>query len=133
MRELKSISRWISENYRSADKIVEIGVGRATQVLKDLREKLPNCELVATDVREGPVPEGVKFVLDDVTDPEREVYRGADLVFSLRAPVELYPYLRNIARWVEADLLIKPVSSEETPPWARLVNYSGASFYILRS
>lgn len=132
MQEFRLIARWISENYPSAEKIVEVGAGRTPQALAELKDELPSCELVATDVQEVPVPEGVKFVSDDVTDPEREVYQGADLIFSLRTPPELYPFLKEIARNVRADLLVKPASSEESPRWGELVNYSGTAFYVLQ-
>ncbi|KXA93694.1 hypothetical protein AKJ65_06065, partial [candidate division MSBL1 archaeon SCGC-AAA259E19] len=78
-------------------------------------------------------PEGVHLVRDDITDPEMDVYRGADLLFSLRTPMELYPFLEAMAREVKSDLMVKPVSSEESPSWGELINYSGVSFYVLRT
>lgn len=131
MKSLRELAHWISENYPSADKIVEVGVGRVPQVLETLGEESPGCELVATDVQEFPVPRGVDFFLDDVTDPEVDIYRGSDLIFSIRAPPELYGPLRDLVGKVGADLLVKPVSSEESPDWGELVNYSGVAFYVL--
>lgn len=133
MQEFRKIAEWISQSYRVADKIVEVGVGEVPCVLAELRERLPDCKLVATDVQEVPVPEGVRFVLDDVTQPELSVYGGADLIFSLRAPPDLYPALTGLAEKVKSDLLIKPASSEESPRWGELINYSGVPFYLLRT
>lgn len=127
------IARWISENYPSAKKIVEVGVGSVAGVLTELVDRLPDSELVGTEVREVPTPDGVNLVMDDITDPDLDVYRGADLIFSLRTPMELYPYLRVVARKVGSDLMVKPVSSEEAPFWGELVNYSGIAFYVLKT
>lgn len=133
MQDFRSIVRWILENYPSAKKIVEVGVGRVPRVLRELRNRLPDCELVATEVREVPVPDGIKLVRDDITAPNSDVYRGADLLFSLRTPMELYPFLKETAMEVGSDLMVKPVSSEESPSWGKLVNYSGVAFYVLRT
>lgn len=133
MKELKSIASWISKNYTSANKVVEVGVGNTTKVLSELRKKIPNCELIATDVREVDTPEGVNFMLDDVTDPDMNIYRGSYLIFSIRAPPELYSHLVNLARKIKTDLLVKPLSSEESPQWGELINYSGTTFYILKN
>lgn len=133
MQDFQLIADWISKEYASADKIVEIGVGEANQVLIELKERLPDCRLVATDVRKVSIPEDVKFALDDITKPDLSIYEGADLVFSLRSPPELYPFLREVAIKVDSDLLVKPLSSEESPPWGDLINHSGAVFYVLRT
>lgn len=130
MKEFQLVADWISENYSSANKIIEVGVGKTTEALEKLRKQLPQCTLIATDVRKVPVPEGVKFIRDDVTNPDSSKYREADLIFSLRAPPELYSSLKQIAGEVDADLLVKPVSSEESPSWGKLVNYSGISFHL---
>lgn len=108
-------------------------MGRVPQVLAELANKLPDCELVAIEVREVSAPEEVDLVRDDITDPEMDVYRGTDLLFSLRTPMELYPFLEAVAREVESDLMVKPVSSEESPSWGELINYSGVSFHVLRT
>lgn len=133
MNEFKEVARWISQNYPSASKIVEVGVGKRTQALSELAERLPECELIATDVSEVSVPEGVNFKKDDIMEPQELLYRGADLIFSLRTPQDLYPYLYKIAEKMESDLLLKPISSEEAPTKGELINYSGVFFYLVRS
>ena len=133
MKDHRLVADWIFENYPSADKIVEIGVGESFRVLDALSEKLPKCDLIATDIREVSPPSGVKFIRDDITHPNFDVYREADLLFSIRNPPELYPYLKKVASRTDADLLVKPVSSEERPPWGELVNYSGLSFFLLKN
>ncbi|KXA90554.1 hypothetical protein AKJ37_00100 [candidate division MSBL1 archaeon SCGC-AAA259I09] len=126
------MAQWISENYSTADKIIEIGIGNTPQVISKLKEELENCELIATDIRKVDTPEGVKSVKDDITKPELSFYENADLIFSIRPPPDLHPQLNKIARRVKGDLLIKPADSEESPSWGELVNYRGAAFYILK-
>ncbi len=129
MQELKKIAHWISNQYASADKIVEIGVGNNTEVLKELGRKMSGCKLLATDIREKHVPENVDFFLDDVTDPNINIYRDSDLIYSIRAPSELYLHIRNLADKIGADILLKSASTEESPNWGKLVNYLGVAFY----
>ncbi len=130
MHKLKKIAHWISSNYSSADKVIEVGVGETPTVLEELCRKLSRCNLLATDIEEKHVPENVEFYLDDIQDPDRAIYQDADLIYSIRLPTELYRPLREIADEVEADILIKPASSEESPHWGNLINYLGVAFYL---
>ena len=130
MKELEKTAEWISKNYTSAEKIVEVGVGRVTRVLEELSRKMPETELIATDIREVTVPDGVKFVRDDIMDPKMEVYESAALVYSMRPPAEFYPLLSKIGEKTGSDLMVNPVSSEESPLWGNPINYSGVFFYV---
>lgn len=130
LTDVETISEWISSHYGNAEKIVEIGVGKSTEIILCLREALPECELVAVDVRESQVPEGVRFEMDDVSEPDLDIYEDSDLIYSIRTPYELYGHILKLAKKIGADILIKPLASEETPSWGRLVNYSGSSFYF---
>ncbi|WP_299235441.1 UPF0146 family protein [Natronomonas sp.] len=69
------------------DELVEVGVGARPGVAAALADR--GCRVTATDVRPRPVPEPVRFVRDDVTDPEPAVYGGADAVYALNCPPEL--------------------------------------------
>lgn len=132
LEKCRSISRWISENYADAEKIVEVGIGKYVCVIEELEKRLPNCRLIATDVLSTSAPKGVEFVLDDITDPRIEIYKDADLIYSLSTPPELQPHLKELVENSGSDLLINTVSSEESPVWGRLVNQKGISFYIFR-
>lgn len=110
---------------------MEVGIGSSVEVMEELKENLPGCQLIATDVRKVPVPEGVEFFRDDIFEPDLSIYRGSDLIYSLRAPPELYSPLCILSRKIKADLLLKPLSSEESPENGKLVNFSGASFYLV--
>lgn len=125
------IAGYIAQNYWSADKIVEVGVGKVPETVRELRRLLPKCQLVVTDIEEPEeLPEGARFVYDDVTEPNVQIYEGAGLVYSIRPPSELQPFLFKIAREVGADLLIKSVADEEVLEGGKLVNYRGGTFHL---
>lgn len=132
MEELKAIARFIAQSYPQAKKIVEVGVGRVPEVAVELSKLLPSCEVVVTDVSEPPpLPPNVKFARDDVTSPDPRVYKGAELIYSIRPPPELQPHLKRLAQRVKVDLLIKPLAGESVLlKGAKLINFEGASFYL---
>ena len=134
MQEFKAIANYIVENYPTAGKIVEIGVGRVPDVAIELQRLLPACEKIVTDVAEPPaLPEQVKFVRDDITKPNLRIYEGAALIYAVRPPPELQPYLIKVARRVGADLLIKPLAGESMSLWGgKLTNYQGIAFYAFK-
>jgi len=135
LREFKAIAKYIAENYPSATKIVEVGVGKVPDVAIELQSLLPACEVIATDVAEPPELSGrVKFVCDDITEPNLSIYEGAALIYAVRPPPELQPYLFEVAREVGADLLIKPLAGESMPlKGGNLVNYRGVAFYMFKA
>jgi len=69
------------------EELVEVGVGDRPGVAAGLTAR--GCRVTATDVRERAVPDAVRFVRDDVTDPDPAIYRGADAVYALNCPPEL--------------------------------------------
>jgi len=100
------------------DRLVEVGVGTRTAVAAALAAA--GARVVATDVHDRPVPEGVRFVRDDVTDPTPAVYEGADAVYALHCPPELHRPARDVARRVDAAFLFTtlggdPPAVEATP------------------
>jgi len=134
MHEFRAIARYIAENYPSATKIVEVGVGKVPDVAIELQRLLPACEVIVTDVAEPPKLSGqVKFVRDDIIKPNLSVYEGAALIYAVRPPPELQPFLLEVAREVGADLFIKPLAGESMPlRGGKLINYQGVAFYAFR-
>lgn len=134
MHEFKAIAGYIAENYPYAKKIVEVGVGKIPDVAIEIQRLLPNCEVIVTDVLEPPELSGrVKFLRDDITEPNLSVYEGAVLIYSVRPPPELQPYLRGVARKVGADLLIKSLTGESISlKGGNLINSQGVAFYVFR-
>ncbi|MFD1644216.1 UPF0146 family protein [Haloarchaeobius litoreus] len=78
------------------ERVVEVGIGNRTDVAAGLAER--GVAVTATDVHDRPVPDGVSFVCDDVTDPDPSVYEDADAVYALNCPPELQRAVAAVAR-----------------------------------
>ena len=110
------LAEFISSRYSSARKIVEIGVGRSPYTALRLRKLLSKTDLILVDI-DGRVVEdlrrlGFKAVKDDVQVPRLEIYKNADLLYSIRPPFELIPKLIDLASLIGSDLLIAPLSED---------------------
>ncbi len=116
------IVSYILSNYKSAKKLVEVGVGGETSVYLDLKNK-SGIEVLATDITRA---EGTIF--DDLMLPKIGIYKGADLIYSIRPNPELLTNLRRVAEEVGASLLVRPLGSESCPKpnSMRLVNFGKA-------
>ncbi len=119
-----ALAEFIASKY--AGKVVEVGIGNYTKVAKRLADL--GFEVVATDIKPMRVPENVKFYLDDISNPNLEIYRSSRLIYSIRPPMELFKDILRVAVSVGADCIIKPLYGEY--PSGKLVNYKGLSFYV---
>ena len=111
-------------------RIAEIGVGRFDMIANMLSER-ENITLIKTDI----LPKDSTVIKDDITNPNLDLYRDVDIIYSIRPPSELQPHLVNLSRKINAMLIIKPLTGEDlnTPRVnMQLKNYKKASFYILR-
>jgi uncharacterized UPF0146 family protein len=93
------------------DRLVEVGVGRRTDVAGALAAS--GRTVTATDVRERDVPEGVEFVVDDVTDPDPAVYADVDAVYALNCPPELQRALVAVAEQAGAACLFTTLGGDQ--------------------
>ncbi len=113
---------------KNPTRIVEIAVGKFKDVY-DFLNAQENVEIIKTDI--NPCDDSV--IEDDVTNPNLKIYENTDIIYSIRPPGELQPYLYNLAKKVNAMLIIKPLSNEEfniKSKDIKLKNYRKASFYI---
>jgi uncharacterized UPF0146 family protein len=122
----KDLSNYIIANYKNANRIVEVGVGGFPLVALTLREHL-NMDIIMTDIK----PYHDQIVIDDITNPDLNLYRGASLIYSIRPPEELQQHIKMVAESVGADLILKPISTEFIKPDKdmKLINYKKAIFY----
>ncbi|MDY6775557.1 MAG: UPF0146 family protein [Halobacteria archaeon] len=126
---MERIAEFIESKYTG--KVVEVGVGRQTEVA----EYLGSCdgiEVTVTDIDTEAgekVPEKIEFVADDVTDPDMRVYDGASVIYSVRPPYELHSALKEIAEAVGTDLLVVPLADETPRHGFELLNYEGVVIY----
>jgi uncharacterized UPF0146 family protein len=113
---------YVAGRYPSA---VEVGIGHFPGVALALLGR--GVRVLATDIR--PIRhDGLKVLMDDVTAPDRELYEAAALLYSLRPPPELVPYMLRLAVSLHADLIVMPLSSEH--PGGRLIRHGNTSFFL---
>lgn len=111
--------------------VVEVGIGRRTAVAGALAEA--GVDVTATDIYDRPVPAGVRFVRDDVTDPDLAVYRGAGAVYALNCPPELHRAVARVARDVGADCLLTTLGGDEPAVAVTPEQVPGETIYRVRS
>jgi uncharacterized protein len=75
----KDFSEYIISNYKNASLIVEVGVGGFSKVALTLQEHL-NMDIIMTDIK----PSHENVVVDDITKPNLNIYRGASLIYSIQ-------------------------------------------------
>ena len=111
-------------------KIAEIGIGRFSRIAETL-EKQENITLIKTDIN----PADATIIRDDITNPNLELYRDVDIIYSIRPPSELQPHLARLADEIGCQLIIKPLTNEDLNTGRvkmKLKNFKKASFYVLR-
>ena len=117
-----------SEKTGKKTKIVEIGAGKFQTISKNLSEN-ENIDILMTDID----PANESIIKDDVFNPNMNIYKGADILFSIRPPAELQEAIMKIRDDVNATLIRKPLFNEDLNMKTRkmkLKNYNRASFYI---
>ena len=111
-------------------KIAEVGVGKFDMIANMLSER-ENITLIKTDID----PKDSTVIKDDITNPDIDLYRDTDIIYSIRPPSELQPYLVDLALEVDSQLIIKPLTNEDLNTGRvkmKLKNFRKASFYTLR-
>lgn len=117
-----------SEKTGKKTKIVEIGAGKFQTISKNLSEN-ENIDIIMTDID----PANENIIKDDVFNPNMNIYKDADILFSIRPPAELQEAIMKIRDDVNATLIIKPLFNEDLnmkTKKMKLKNYNRASFYI---
>lgn len=115
---------------KNPTKIAEIGVGKFNGVY-DFLNSNDNVEIIKTDIN----PNGNDVIKDDITNPDLNIYKDVDIIYSIRPPHEIQPYLIELALKINSQLIIKPLFNEDLNTGnvkMKLKNYKKASFYILR-
>jgi uncharacterized protein len=122
-RRVEGLIDFIAERYESA---AEIGIGHFPDVALGLLGR--GVDVFATDIKPY-VHEGLDVLIDDVTAPDLFLYQGIHLIYSMRTPAELVPYMARLAKTISADVIIKPLSSEYPEGW-KLIRHRNASFFL---
>ncbi len=109
----------LAEYLARYDRLVEVGVGRRPDVAAALAAR--GKTVVATDVHDRSVPDGVRFVRDDVVARADRVAAGedpgdaydADAVYARNLPPELHRPVRDVARAAGADCLFTTLGGDQ--------------------
>lgn len=127
----QTLATLIQHNYLTT--IVEVGCGRYSATAQALR---PFFKVIATDILERQdVDNRMKpiYAKDDIRSPDLRLYRGVNLVYSVRPPLEIQPSIVDLSERLGADALIKPFGSEIIADRRlNLRNCRGFPFYVFR-
>ncbi|WP_222916545.1 UPF0146 family protein [Natrinema sp. SYSU A 869] len=126
-RNLDAIINYFDEY----DQIIEIGIGRRTDLAQALAER--EVSVTATDVHDRDVPDGVTFVRDDVVDPDPSVYAGADAVYARNLPPELHRPALTVARDADADFLFTTLGGDQPAVPVERVTIEEGTLYVARA
>jgi uncharacterized UPF0146 family protein len=118
------------------DRLVEVGIGRRPEVAAALVDA--DCAVTATDVFDAPVPDGVRFVRDDVVARAERGREGADpgdpyrvdAVYGLNLPAELQRPARDVAHAAGADFLFTTLGFEEPVVPVERETVGGETLYV---
>jgi len=120
------IANLFDNKSKSQSKVVEVGIGKFFKV-SDYLKKCENIDLLMTDI----APANNRVIKEDITNPNLKLYENLKIIYSIRPPSELQPYLGDLADETEAILIIRPLLNEELNinKKMKLVNYKKAIFY----
>ena len=99
------------------------GAGKTTTIRSLLN-------IIKTDISPG----DYDVIKDDITNPNLKLYENLDIIYSIRPPSELQPYIIDLALKTNTKLIIKPLFNEDVNSRRvklKLKNYNKASFYTL--
>jgi len=118
---LEGLIEYLSCKY---EKAVEVGIGRYPKVALALQAR--GLQVAATDIQ----PELVEFPVefDDIESPRLDLYKGTQVIYAIRPPLELLPSLKGLAEKLAVDLIVKPLADE--PVDGMLINHGGSFFYL---
>jgi uncharacterized UPF0146 family protein len=125
-RRIEGLVDFIAGRFKNT---IEIGIGHFPDLAFALLDR--GINVFATDI----VPfqyRGLKVLVDDITCPDSSFYEGTDLIYSMRPPAELVPYMARLAKKISADLIIKPLSSEYAEGY-RLIQNGNTTFFIWKN
>ncbi len=121
-KSCKGIVRYVVGKYSRA---VEIGIGHFPDVALALSGK--GVQVFATDTERFQYA-NLRVVVDDVTEPDLSLYSGVHLIYAVRPPMELIPYMVRLSKTISTDLIVKPLASE--CPGGKLTGSGNTAFYL---
>ncbi len=123
------IKNFAEEN--NCKKIAEVGIGFKFDVAIELNN---HFNLMVVDINEKAVKKakllGLNAYKDDLFNPNINLYKDVDLIYSIRPPRDLQPYILELSEKINANLIIRPLLNETPIKELKLKNYKGEVFYI---
>ncbi|MFP8952018.1 UPF0146 family protein [Natrialbaceae archaeon A-arb3/5] len=119
------------EFLREYDCLVEVGIGRRTELAAALANA--GVSVIATDVHERDVPNAVRFVRDDIVDPEPSVYADADALYARNLPPELHRPALAVAREADAAFLFTTLGGDQPAVDVERKTIQEGTLYVARS
>lgn len=130
MKIWKSFGEYILNLYdKRPVNIAEVGIGKFTMVY-DFLNSQDGINIMKIDI--DPADETV--VKDDITNPSPKLYENLDIIYSIRPPSEIQPYILKLKKYNNATIIIKPLFNEDLNTGSvkmKLKNYKKSSFYIM--
>ena len=120
------------KGYIENSNVVEVGIGhylKVAKILKGYGVKVTVID-IKRDVIERAKREGLNGEVDDIFNPKLEVYKYADLIYSIRPPRDLQFPLLKLSMKYRVPLLIRPLSTEFVIDNLKLINYRGEVLYL---
>jgi uncharacterized UPF0146 family protein len=112
-------------------RVVEVGIGRRTDVAAALVDR--GVEVTATDLLSREVPDGVRFVRDDVVARSRDdpgpLY-AVDAVYALNLPPELHRPARDVAHAAGADFCFTTLGGDSPIVPVERVTLAAETLYV---
>ncbi len=112
------------------DQIVEIGIGHRPAVAAELAAR--GVTVIATDIVDRETPSGVDFHRDDLTEPERSLYEGAEALYAQNLPPELHRPMAELAQTVGADGLFTTLGGDPPVVEVRRETVSGETLFVVQ-
>ncbi|WP_281271557.1 UPF0146 family protein [Halopiger aswanensis] len=112
------------------DRVVEIGIGRRTELAAALAKA--GVSVTATDIYRREVPDDVRFVQDDIVDPDPSIYAAADAIYARNLPPELHRPALEVARDADAALYFTTLGGDQPAVPVERKTIETGTLYVAR-
>ncbi|QLK27841.2 hypothetical protein HYG81_09040 [Natrinema zhouii] len=121
----------MNDHLAGYERAVEIGIGHRSDPARALAER--GVSVTATDIYDRDVPEGVRFVRDDIVDPDPAVYASTDVVYARNLPPELHRPTLEAARSADADFLFTTLGGDQPAVPVERKTIAKGTLYVARA
>lgn len=120
----------LTRKVEDINQVVEIGIGNRTAFARALTAS--GIQVTVTDIRPIDPPADVRFVQDDIVDPDLAIYADADLLYARRLPEELQSPAAALARTVETPFAFTTLGFEHPTIPVDIIGDATVAWYLAR-